>query len=175
MCCGYSFSGLSVRGLMFSKGLYVGGCRYVYVWMFRRGVVGRLSRGYWPSATTSYEIRSTVMSIRKQRMLAFLISSFTMWYREVHIRFSSLFCEGRRCVIVFTKIHHYYEPAESVPQFSTRLSTILFILALFMLSANKDVSKMNCHVLKRLEFDPRKGKYFPASCSANVAILYFRG
>ena len=70
------------------------------------------------------------------------------------------FCAGRRCVTVFTKTHCYYEPAESGPHFLSRLSTILLIVALFMLSADTAVSKMNGNVLK--SFDSRKGKYFPA-------------
>lgn len=64
---------------------------------------------------------------------------------------------------MFTKTLRCYEPAESGPQFLTRLSTVLFILALVMLSADSAVSKMNGHMLKRMEFDSRKGKNFPAA------------
>ena len=135
----------------------------MYVWIFRRGVVGRLSRGYWPSATTSYEVQSTVMSIRKQRMLAFLISSFTMWYRAVHSRSSSpvfVQADGTLPCPQETVVEFYYEPAESVPHFLSPLSSILFILALYMSSAETAVSKIIGHVFKRLEFDSRKGSIF---------------
>jgi len=64
---------------------------------------------------------------------------------------------------VFTKTHLYYEPAESGPQFLTFLSTLLFIRPLVVLSTDTAVSKLNGHVLKRLEFDSRKRKFSPAA------------
>jgi hypothetical protein len=67
------------------------------------------------------------------------------------------------------KTHRYYEPAESGPHFLSRLSTYPFILALFMLSADTAVSKMSGHMLKRLEFDSRKGQYFPAASKFTVS------
>lgn len=132
----------------------------MYVWVLGRSVAGRLSRGYWPSAAVSYEFRTTVMSICKQKTLAFLISSFTVWYRALYqmVCVTGQFTVTRPSPFLCNPTVRYR--VHRNPSLNSIMSQLYPSHISFDTSAKTVASKMNGHVLNDWSSNPERDGTF---------------